>query len=167
MTTNDNELADVIRALANYGSEKKYYCGFKGRNSRLDEIQAAVLRIKLKSLENDIAARKRVARFYVDNITNPKVTLPGKELLTDHVYHLFPILCAERDRLQKYLFENGVETVIHYPVPPHKQICYKEYNSLSLPITERLAAQELSLPMSPVLTEAEMNQVVECVNSFE
>jgi dTDP-4-amino-4,6-dideoxygalactose transaminase len=167
VTTNDNELADVIRALANYGSEKKYYCGFKGRNSRLDEIQAAVLRIKLKSLENDIAARKRVAQFYVDNITNPKVTLPGKDLLTDHVYHLFPILCAERDRLQKYLFENGVETVIHYPVPPHKQICYKEYNSLSLPITERLAAQELSLPMSPVLTEAEMNQVVECVNSFE
>lgn len=167
VTTNDNELADVIRALANYGSEKKYYCGFKGKNSRLDEIQAAVLRIKLKSLENDIAARKRVAQFYVGNITNPKVTLPGKDLLTDHVYHLFPVLCAERDRLQKYLFEKGVETVIHYPVPPHKQICYQEYNSISLPVTERLAAQELSLPMSPVLTEAEMNKVVECVNSFE
>lgn len=167
VTTNDKVLADVIRALANYGSEQKYYCGFKGKNSRLDEIQAAVLRVKLRKLECDIQTRKRIAKYYTEHISNDNILVPGKELKSDNVYHLFPVLCKERDRLQQYLSIKGIETIIHYPVPPHKQECYREYANCVLPVTERLAAQELSLPMSPVLTEAEINRVVECVNSFD
>lgn len=167
VTTADSELAQAVRALANYGSEKKYYCNFKGRNSRLDEIQAAVLRVKLKSLNNDILARKRVAQCYLDGISNPKVKIPGRHLSSDNVYHLFPVLCDERDRLQEHLSANGVETIIHYPVPPHRQNCYKEYNAISLPETEMLASKELSLPMSPVLTDIEIQEVIDCVNSFD
>lgn len=167
VTTADSELAQAVRALANYGSEKKYYCNFKGRNSRLDEIQAAVLRVKLKSLNNDILARKRVAQCYLDGISNPKVKIPGRQLSSDNVYHLFPVLCDERDRLQEHLSANGVETIIHYPVPPHRQNCYKEYNAISLPETEMLASKELSLPMSPVLTDIEIQEVIDCVNSFD
>lgn len=167
VTTADPELAQAVRTLANYGSEKKYYCNFKGRNSRLDEIQAAVLRVKLKSLNNDILARKRIAQCYLDGISNPKVKIPGRHLSSDNVYHLFPVLCDERDRLQEHLSANGVETIIHYPVPPHRQNCYKEYNAISLPETEMLASKELSLPMSPVLTDIEIQEVIDCVNSFD
>ena len=167
VTTNNKELACVIRSLANYGSEKKYYCKYKGRNSRLDEIQAAVLREKLQMLENDISARKSVAQYYINNINNPEIVVPGKNLTSDHVYHLFPILCKDRDRLQCYLSARGVESLIHYPIPPHKQECYKEYNAIHLPITEMLAKQELSLPISPVLTKDETYKVVECINSYK
>jgi len=172
VTTNDPELAAAIRALANYGSQKKYVFKYTGRNSRLDEIQAAVLDVKLKYLVEDNQHRKEVAKLYYEGIKNPLIRLP--DLLPDeqNVYHLFPILVAEgkRDALHDYLEENGVGTVIHYPIAPHKQECYAkaEWNvpQLSLPISERLADEELSLPIGPAITLEEVVQVVELVNKF-
>lgn len=167
VTTNNKELADCVRALANYGSQKKYIFKYCGRNSRLDEIQAAVLNVKLRHLDDDNYLRQQVAAYYYDNIKNPLITLP--KLLPDenNVYHLFPILCERRDALQQYLKEHGVQTLIHYPIPPHKQDCYKEWNGISLPITERIHDEELSLPISPVMTIDEAKKVVELVNGFE
>lgn len=167
VTTDDDALAEAIRALANYGSQKKYVFKYTGRNSRLDEIQAAILDVKLKHLDEDIALRQRVANYYYDNIKNPLITLPERLDDKNNVYHLFPILCEHRDELQKYLTENGIGTVIHYPIPPHKQECYKEWNTLSLPITERIANQELSLPISPVMTQEQMVYVTDCIKRFE
>ncbi len=166
VTTNDDELAHTVRSLANYGSSRKYVFDYTGRNSRLDEIQAAVLDVKLRHLDEDLELRRNVARYYVEHITNKKIIVPEIQDWDAHVFHLFPILCAERDALQQYLTENGVQTIIHYPIPPHKQACYKDWNNLSFPITERIHAEELSLPMSPTMSIEEVKQVVELLNRF-
>ena len=173
VTTNDEELAKAIRALSNYGSQKKYVFKYTGRNSRLDEIQAAVLDVKLKYLVEDNLHRKEVAHYYYEHINNPLITLP--DLLPDdqNAYHLFPIIVSEgkRDALHDYLDQNGVGTVCHYPIAPHKQECYakEDWNmpQLSLPITERLANEELSLPIGPTITLKEVELVVDTINSFK
>lgn len=174
VTTNDPGLAAAVRALANYGSLKKYVFKYAGRNSRLDEIQAAVLDVKLKYLADDNAKRKVVAHYYYEYINNPLITLP--DLLPDeqNAYHLFPIIVSgkkNRDRLHNYLEENGVGTVCHYPIAPHMQDCYvkEAWNTpqLSLPITERLADEELSLPIGPAISLEDVTQVVEMVNKFK
>ena len=180
VTTDDDELAATIRALANYGSQKKYVFKYTGRNSRLDEIQAAVLDVKLRHLEEDLKARQAIAAYYYDNINNPLITLPTRLSDTENVYHLFPILVKgerleargeRRDKLQKYLAENGIGTVIHYPIAPHKQECYANeiWNTpqLSLPITEYIADSELSLPVSPTMTIEEAEKVVQLVNDWK
>ncbi len=172
VTTNDQELAAVIRALANYGSSQKYVFKYAGRNSRLDEIQAAVLDVKLKYLEEDNEHRRVVAHYYYEHINNPLVSLP--DLLPDeqNVYHLFPILVSGgmRDALQAYLADNGVGTLIHYPIAPHQQECYAKaaWNMprLHLPVTERIANEELSIPMGPALSLEDAKRVVEVVNCF-
>lgn len=166
VTTDDEVLANEVRALANYGSARKYVFKYCGRNSRLDEIQAAILDVKLKHLDEDLAIRKQVAKYYINNITNPKIVTPIVNDWDANVFHLFPIRCAERDRLQQYLADNGVQTVIHYPIPPHKQECYKEWNTMSLPITEQIHNEELSLPMSPVIEKWEVEKIVKLLNSF-
>lgn len=174
VTTNDAELAATIRALANYGSQRKYVFKYAGRNSRLDEIQAAVLDVKLKYLIDDNAKRKNVAHFYYEHICNPLVALP--DLLPDdqNVYHLFPIIVSgekNRDRLHDYLEKNGVVTICHYPIAPHKQDCYIQelWNTpqLSLPITEKLADVELSLPIGPTIRLEEVSEVVRLINLFK
>ena len=167
MTTNDKELADTIRALANYGSVKKYVFKYVGRNSRLDEIQAAILDVKLRHLDEDNAVRKRNARYYIEHIEHPDIILPKVENWDSHVFHIFPIRTSRRDELQKYLTENGIQTNIHYPIPPHKQECYKEWNAMSFPITEKIHAEELSLPMSPVMTVEELSKVVQVLNTWK
>lgn len=166
VTTDDPELAAAVRSLANYGSTRKYVFKYRGRNSRLDEIQAAILGAKLPHLDEELSARKAVAKFYMENIKNPAVRVPALEDWNAHVFHLFPVLCSRRDELQKFLADNGVQTLIHYPIPPHKQECYAEWNSLSFPLTERLAREELSLPISPVMTPQEIRAVVETINNF-
>lgn len=172
VTTNDPELAAVVRALANYGSQKKYVFKYTGRNSRLDEIQAAVLDVKLKYLEEDNAKRKAVANHYFEHINNPLVTMPDHLPDEQCAYHLFPILVGDgkRDALHDHLAENGVGTVIHYPIAPHKQECYEKESwnipQLSLPITEKIADEELSLPIGPAITMEEVKEVVELINNF-
>lgn len=172
VTTNDPELAATVRALANYGSQQKYVFKYAGRNSRLDEIQAAVLDVKLKYLDEDNQHRKMVADYYYKNISNPLITLPDRLPDDENVYHLFPILVAEdrRNALHDYLATNGVGTVIHYPIPPHKQECYAEVGwnkpQLSLPITERIAAEELSLPIGPAISMVEVEHVCDLINKF-
>ena len=179
VTTNDTALAAAIRALANYGSQKKYVFKYAGRNSRLDEIQAAVLDVKLKYLDEDVRKRQVVADYYYEHISNPLIELPTRLSEENNVYHLFPVLVASkpltggvntRDRLHDYLEEHGIGTVIHYPIPPHKQECYAKeaWNipQLSLPITEYLADAELSLPISPCMTKEQMEYVVKCINEF-
>lgn len=168
VTTNDEELAKAIRALANYGSQKKYVFKYTGRNSRLDEIQAAVLDVKLKYLIEDNQHRKEIAHYYYEHIKNPLITLP--DLLPDeqNAYHLFPILVGngKRDALHDYLEQQGIGTVIHYPIAPHKQECYKEWNSISLPITEQIAEEELSLPIGPTISLEDTTQIVYLINLF-
>ena len=166
VTTNDQELAKVIRAIANYGSTKKYVFKYIGRNSRLDEIQAAVLNVKLKYLDEDVAIRKEVAKYYIDNVRNPKIIVPIVNDWDSHAFHIFPIRCTQRDELQKYLADNGVQTIIHYPIPPHKQECYKEWNNLSFPITEQIHNEELSLPMSSVILKKVQKIVIDLLNRF-
>ena len=183
VTTNDVELATAIRSLANYGSQKKYVFKYAGRNSRLDEIQAAVLDVKLRYLDEDVKKRQQVADYYYEHICNPLITLPDRLPHEQNAYHLFPILVASpksspegndlesnRDRLHDYLEANGVGSVIHYPIAPHEQECYAkaEWNvpQISLPITERLADEELSLPMGPTITLEEVKYVVKCINLF-
>ena len=172
VTTNDPELAQAVRTLANYGSSAKYVFKYTGRNSRLDEIQAAVLDVKLKHLDADNAHRQKVAAMYYDGIKNPLITLPERLPDAQNVYHLFPILVNEnkRDALQAYLKENGVETLIHYPIPPHKQECYTgaSWNTpqLSLPITEQIAAQELSLPIGPSIKPENVAYIIDVINRF-
>lgn len=168
VTTNDEELAECIRSLGNYGSSKKYMFKYQGRNSRLDEIQAAVLRVKLRHLDEDNQSRQKVAAYYYDHIKNPLVNLPLQLPDENNVYHLFPILCDKRNELQQYLTDNGVQTLIHYPIPPHKQECYsKQWCNLSLPITEKMAQQELSIPISPVISEGEALSIIKYINSFQ
>lgn len=176
VTTNDDELASVIRALANYGSNKKYICDFKGLNSRLDEIQAAILRVKLPRLDTDNLQRYKIAKLYCENIVNQYVELPCVAVefqhgtfnsKISHVWHLFVIRSPFRDLLQQYLAERNIQTLIHYPIPPHKQIAYRELNGTELPITERIHNEVLSLPISPLMTEIEVNEVIRAVNSFK
>jgi len=167
VTTNDDALAKTIRALANYGSAQKYVNHYKGLNSRLDELQAAVLDEKLIYLDAENDTRREIAQYYINNITNPLITLP--QLPADgneHVWHLFVIRTPERDRLQKYLIDNGIQTLIHYPIPIHHQEAYTELSHLSLPITEAMHKEVLSLPISPVLTHEEVKTVVEVLNSY-
>jgi len=166
VTCNDKELADTIRALANYGSQRKYVFRYTGRNSRMDEIQAAVLDVKLPHLDEDNNARRAIADIYYNGIKNTHVTLPVRLEDKQNVYHLFPVFCEYRDELQEYLKEQGVETLIHYPIPPHKQECYSQWSSLSLPVTEKIHSQELSLPISQVMTADEADEVVRAINAF-
>lgn len=166
VTTDDEALATTVRALANYGSQRKYVFKYTGRNSRLDEIQAAVLDVKLRHLDDDNEIRKRIARAYYEGINNPLVSLPVRMAHNQNVYHIFPILCQQRDGIQEYLLQKGIQTQIHYPIPPHKQECYKQWHNLSLPVTERIHQQELSLPIGPAMTEEEVKAVVSAVNSF-
>lgn len=163
VTTNDKELAKIIEELGNYGSSKKYVFDYQGRNSRLDEIQAAMLDVKLRHLDEDNQRRQAIANYYINNVKHPEILLPTP---SQSVYHIFPILCERRDELQQYLKENGVETMIHYPIPPHKQACYKEWNDLSFPITERIHRQELSLPCHPAMKQEEADQIVSLLIRF-
>lgn len=167
VTTNDADLATAVRSLANYGSSRKYVFKYKGRNSRLDEIQAAVLDTKLKYLDEDNLRRREVAKYYIENIKNPEIILPKVKDWDSHVFHIFSVRCKHRDELQKYLTENGVQTVIHYPIPPHKQECYKEWNNLSFPITEKIHAEELSLPIGPVMKKNEIMDLVAIINNYK
>lgn len=172
VTTNNKELAEVIRALANYGSQRKYVFKYAGRNSRLDEIQAAILDVKLRHLDDDIILRQQVADYYYEYISNPLITLPTRLPHEQNVYHLFPILVSNgrRDALHDFLEQHGIETIIHYPIAPHKQECFAKdtWNipRLCLPITERLADEELSLPMSPCLTWKQLEYAVKIINKF-
>lgn len=181
VTTDDENLASIIRSLANYGSSKKYVHDYRGLNSRLDEIQAAVLRVKLPRLDKDNQIRRQIAQYYTENIVNPDIILPGQRstgrypdalsnpVLTalDNVWHLFVIRHSHREKLQAYLSDNGVQTLIHYPLPPHKQNAYQAYSGQNLPVTEQMHKDVLSLPMSPVLTFNEVGHVVEALNSFK
>lgn len=167
VTTNDGRLAEAIRAIANYGSSRKYVFPYRGRNSRMDELQAAVLSVKLRHLDSENARRKELASLYVDGISNPAIEVPSEEFFQNNVFHIFPVFCKQRDMLQQYLKVNGVETIIHYPIPPHRQECYKVLlGHLSLPITERIHREELSLPLNQTLTREDIGFVIELLNSF-
>ena len=166
ITTNDDELAKKIRAIANYGSDYKYHHIYKGVNSLLDEIQAGILDVKLPYLDKDNARRREIAKYYRENIKNPKIILPQTYDQKAHVWHVFVVRCENRDTLQKHLENNGIQTNIHYPTAPHKQECYYEYASLSLPITEKIHREVMSLPISPLMTDEEVKRVVEVVNEF-
>lgn len=167
VTTNDDELACTVRTLANYGSSRKYVFPYEGVNSRLDEIQAAVLSVKLKYIDEDNDRRKTIARQYIREIRNSHIRITEDKPGQDNVYHIFPVFCNRRDRLQQYLADNGIQTIIHYPIPPHKQECYKELNSIHLPITERIHDEELSIPLNQTLTENEIGIIIETINNFE
>ena len=167
VTTNDQELAAVIRALANYGSQQKYVFKYVGMNSRMAETDAAALDVKLKYLDEDNQARQRLAAYYYEHIKNPLITLPKRIVDENNVYHQFPIFCERRDELQAFLKEHDIQTLIHYPIPPHKQECYQAWNHRSYPITEKIHQQELSIPMNQVVTEDEAKVVVETINQFQ
>lgn len=167
VTTDDAELADMVRALGNYGSERKYVFSHIGVNSRIDEVQAAVLLVKLKYLDEENARRRANAEFYIDNIHNDCVELPSKDYWRQSVFHIFPLLSRHRDELQQYLKCNGVLTDVHYPIPPHRQRCYAEYAYLELPITERIHREELSIPVSQVLSADERAEVARLINEFQ
>ncbi|EGD7494937.1 TPA: DegT/DnrJ/EryC1/StrS family aminotransferase [Escherichia coli] len=166
ITTNDFELYKKIKAIANYGSEIKYHNIYKGVNSRLDEVQAAVLNIKLPYIDEENEYRRKIAEFYLDNINNNQVTLPIVTERLAHVWHIFAIRVVNRDKFISYLKENDVETLIHYPIPPHKQIAYKEWNHLVLPITEKIHAEVVSLPISPVIPISEVEKIVGLINAY-
>ena len=164
VTTNDDELAAVIRSIANYGSSRKYVFDYIGRNSRIDELQAAILDAKLSDLDAMNQHRREIAAIYINKVKNPAVTIP--QCRRDSVYHIFPILSAQRDELRSFLLEHGVETEIHYPVPPHRQACYSEWNRLSLPVTERIHREELSLPCHPAMSAEEAGYVADLLSAF-
>jgi dTDP-4-amino-4,6-dideoxygalactose transaminase len=166
ITTNDDELASSARILRNYGSNKKYHHIYKGVNSRLDELQAAFLRVKLGHLDNANEKRREAARFYLNTITNPNIILPKVTVPESHVWHLFVVRTKERDRFQKFLYDNGVQTVIHYPVAPHQQPAYKEWQNQTFSISEKLHKEVISLPISDIITEEELTQVSEIVNKY-
>lgn len=167
VTTDDTTLAETVRALANYGSDKKYIFHMKGINSRLDEIQAAVLRVKLKYLDADNSHRKKIAGQYISGITNPAITLPSCCAPDTNVYHLFPILCEKRGELISHLSQHGISTLIHYPIPPHRQECYKEWSEHTYPITESIHSHELSLPISPVQSEETTSYIISSINEWK
>lgn len=167
VTTNDDELAAKIRAIRNYGSDYKYHHIYKGTNSRLDEIQAAWLDVKLSYLDEDNEKRRAIAERYCTEIKNPLIALPSMPLNREgHVWHVFAVTCKCRNRLQKYLEDNEIQTNIHYPIPPHKQGAYAECSHLSFPITERMHEEIISLPMSPVLADGEVDRVIEVLNAY-
>lgn len=172
VTTDDDELADAVRTIANYGSKVKYQNLYRGLNSRLDEIQAAILRVKLPRLDVDNQRRREIAQYYIGNIKNPDIVLPlpvnGQPAsgYKENVWHLFVIRSKQRDALREFLNKNDIQTVIHYPVPPHQQPAYKEWNHLSLPLTEKIHNQVLSLPIGPLLIENEVHMVVDAINKF-
>lgn len=166
ITTDDKEIADLVRVLGNYGSSKKYIFDYIGENSRLDEMSAAVLDVKLRHLDDDNLRRKQIAKMYYNGIMNPAIRMPSVLPEEQNVFHIFPIFTEKRDELQEYLKENDVGTIIHYPIPPHKQKAYKEWNSLSFPVTEEIHSQELSLPMSPTLTDDQVCWVIKSINDW-
>ena len=166
ITTDDDILANVLVALRNYGSHKKYENLYKSVNSRLDELQAAFLSVKLKGLDNANEIRRKIANQYLIGITNPAITLPVEAKNNKHVWHVFVVRIANRERFQQYLTDNGVQTVIHYPIPPHKQKAYKELSSLSLPITEKIHKEVISLPISPVMPPDHVEYLIEIVNNY-
>lgn len=171
ITTNDDELAEIIRAFRNYGSHKKYENLYQGINTRLDEIQAAFLSLKLKNLNRDNQQRRKIAQYYIDNITNHLVKMPYSKQtnitdLQSHVWHVFAVRLEAREIFQKYLSNNGIQTVIHYPIPPHKQQAYPEWNNDNYPISEKIHEQIISLPISPVMNDNEYKQVVKVINGF-
>lgn len=173
VTTNDDELAKKVRALRNYGSDVKYHFPYRGTNSRLDEIQAAWLRVKLPHLDEDNARRAEIAARYCREITNKRVVLPAEGVRREtgdrrpgNVWHVFPVRVERRDAFQTYLTEKGIQTVIHYPIPPHRQPAYTEWHDLRLPITEKIHETVISLPISPVMTEEESSEVVAAVNGW-
>jgi len=166
VTTNDKELAKTISALRNYGSHKKYENEFQGLNSRLDEIQAAFLNVKLSYIQNDIDGRRKAANYYLENIKSSRIILPKVINPQGHVWHLFVIRTNDRDNLQKYLADNGIETLIHYPIPPHKQKAYKKFNHLKLPLTEQIHKEVLSLPISSIMEEKDLIFIVKIINKF-
>jgi dTDP-4-amino-4,6-dideoxygalactose transaminase len=167
VTTNDDKLAETIRALGNYGSHKKYENLYKGVNSRLDEIQAAMLMVKLRYLDEQVNRRREIAHYYLQNIKNENIILPTVRKYDNHVWHLFVIRTIKRDKLQKYLLGNGIQTLIHYPIPPHKQEAYKECNSENYPISENIHEEVLSLPISGVYSLKDANRVVQVINNFD
>ena len=167
ITTNDKELYEKVKAIANYGSDYKYHHIYKGVNSRLDEIQAGILDVKLKHLDDDNARRREIAKYYRENIKNPKIILPQTYDENAHVWHVFVVRCDDRTALQKHLEDNGIQTNIHYPTAPHKQGAYKEFESMNLTITEKIHQEVISLPISPVLTDDEVKQIVEVVNEWK
>lgn len=164
VTTDDEQLAEVVRALGNYGSRQKYVHDYQGRNSRIDELQAAMLDVKLKYLDVENRRRQEIASLYINKVENPLIRLPKADNAC--VWHIFPVFCEHRDELQQYLFDNGVETQIHYPTPPHKQKCYQEWAKLSYPITEQIAAQELSIPCNQVLQNEDVSLMIDLLNRF-
>jgi len=166
ITTNDVELFNIVNKLRNYGSSKKYVNEIKGVNSRLDELQASFLSIKLKQLDVDNNTRREVAKHYLEHINNDKISLPIYNGSNDHVFHVFVIRCENRDELQEFLFKNNIQTVIHYPIPPHKQKALKEYTDLKLPITECIHEEVLSLPISPIQTIADTQKIISILNQF-
>lgn len=167
ITTNDKTLYNTLFSLRNYGSRQKYENDFLGVNSRLDEMQAAILNVKLKYLDSANEKRKIIANFYLKNIKNELITLPKTGNFNTHVWHLFVIRSSYRKELQEFLTENGIQTSIHYPVPPHQQKAYSSWNSLSFPITEKIHEEVLSLPLNPILTKSEMEKIVSVVNEFK
>jgi dTDP-4-amino-4,6-dideoxygalactose transaminase len=172
ITTNDDELEQTVRALSNYGSHKKYQNLYKGVNSRLDEMQAAMLRVKLRYLEKDIVQRRKLARLYIEGVKNKAIVMPTKHLTLatqynkSHVWHLFVIRCKQREALQQHLTEQGVHTLIHYPIPPHQQKAFKEWEFQSYPLTEALHKDVISLPISPVMSEEQVQVVIKACNNF-
>ncbi|MBC8592219.1 DegT/DnrJ/EryC1/StrS family aminotransferase [Oscillospiraceae bacterium N12] len=167
VVTDDEEVASLARSLGNYGSSAKYIHPYQGINSRLDELQAAVLSVKLSRLDANNERRRTIARLYIDGIHNSLLTLPQVDEWEQHVFHIFPIFSPVRDRLQAYLTEMGIQTLIHYPIPPHKQGALSEYSSLDLPVTERIHREVLSLPLSPQMSDEEVGQVIAALNRFE
>lgn len=167
VVTNDKTLYEKVKAIANYGSDYKYHHIYKGTNSRLDEMQAAVLDVKLKFLDADNSRRRAISKYYRDNIKNPAIILPEVYCEESHVWHIFAVRCDNRGRLQQYLKEKDIQTLIHYPVPPHKQDAYKEWSDQSYPVSEEIHRTVLSLPMSPVLEDSEVEYVVDAINAFK
>lgn len=166
VTTNDSELAEVVKALANYGSKAKYINKYKGLNSRLDEIQAAVLSVKLKYLRTEVESRQKLASRYLTEIVNDQLTLPFIGIIEEHAFHMFVIRCQRRNELQKYLLRQGIETQVHYPLPPHKQEAYREWYNQRFPITERIHNEVLSLPLNTALTISELEEIINCINRY-
>lgn len=166
VTTNNDELAKAIRALLNYGSHVKYENKYKGINSRLDELQAALLGVKLKTLDVETQIRRSIANRFLNEIKNSKVILPAVNIQEAHVWHLFVLRTNDRENLQIYLTENNIQALIHYPIPPHQQPAYQEWNHISLPICEKIHREVLSLPISPVMSTDEVDKVIEVLNAY-
>ena len=166
MTTDDPKLAEVVRALGNYGSAVRYVNVYKGVNSRMDDLQAAFLLVKMKYLDAENRRRAEIAHLYTRSIDNEQIITPQAGEPGEHIWHQYVVRCAHRDRLMHYLESQGVGSLIHYPIPPHKQQCYREYNHLHLPLTEQLAREVLSLPMSSYLSDDEVREIASIVNRF-